>query len=444
MQLAIRQPIPCGRASRQTGAATLIVVMLLFFVMSLVAAYASRNLIFEQRTSANQYLSTQSFEAAESGIEWALTMLNSGRIDENCLPTADAGQNTFRQRYLVIDSGTGEITRRLHASGVAATNLWAACSLVNDVWRCRCPTGDLNAADLPAGRAAFAVRFFSPNPVPKEGVVRIEVNGCSSYDLLCLRAMDLSLTNNFCRSTACSILALYSGARIKPAAAVTARGSLDGASLSIYNTDVDAGGITAHLGGANNVPLAALTLVSMPGTPPASSLRPNDGSLGGLAVDSDDCVLCTFSSTFGLRPQTYRQQQARLELDCAAGCNVATVNAALDTARSRIVWLRGVAGGLTIDNPGDVIGTAANPVVLVVEGSLNMQAAAGATGGVHGLVYAGSAIVDGGEIRGALVSASTVQGNGVGKVVYDGSALNVLRLTSGTFVRVPGSWRDFP
>jgi hypothetical protein len=33
--------------------------MLLFFIISMVAAYTSRNLIFEQRTSANQYRSTQ-------------------------------------------------------------------------------------------------------------------------------------------------------------------------------------------------------------------------------------------------------------------------------------------------------------------------------------------------------------------------------------------------
>ncbi|MBK7062382.1 MAG: hypothetical protein IPH51_18705 [Rubrivivax sp.] len=34
-------------------------MMVLFFIMSLVAAYTSRNLIFEQRTSANQLRSTQ-------------------------------------------------------------------------------------------------------------------------------------------------------------------------------------------------------------------------------------------------------------------------------------------------------------------------------------------------------------------------------------------------
>ena len=71
-----------SHATPQRGAAALVVVMMLFFIMSLVAAYASRNLIFEQRTSANNYRSTQAFEAAEAGLEWAIAMLNGGRIDD--------------------------------------------------------------------------------------------------------------------------------------------------------------------------------------------------------------------------------------------------------------------------------------------------------------------------------------------------------------------------
>ena len=50
--------------SAQRGAAALVVVMVLFFIISLVAAYASRNMIFEQKTSANQYRSTAAMEAA--------------------------------------------------------------------------------------------------------------------------------------------------------------------------------------------------------------------------------------------------------------------------------------------------------------------------------------------------------------------------------------------
>jgi hypothetical protein len=62
-----RSPSPGTRAVGQRGAASLVVVMLLFLALSLTAAYTSRNLIFE-RNPANQSRSTAAFEAAEAGI----------------------------------------------------------------------------------------------------------------------------------------------------------------------------------------------------------------------------------------------------------------------------------------------------------------------------------------------------------------------------------------
>ena len=43
----------------QRGAATLVVVVLLYLAMALIVVFTNRSLIFEQRTSANQYRSTQ-------------------------------------------------------------------------------------------------------------------------------------------------------------------------------------------------------------------------------------------------------------------------------------------------------------------------------------------------------------------------------------------------
>ena len=83
--------------------------MMLFFVISLVAAYASRNLIFEQKTSANQYRATQAFEAAEAGLEWAAAMLNGGRVDATCAASVDVAEqhlpcplpgHRYRHRHL--------------------------------------------------------------------------------------------------------------------------------------------------------------------------------------------------------------------------------------------------------------------------------------------------------------------------------------------------------
>lgn len=436
------KPVALHSSARmQRGAATLIVVMLIFFVMSLVAAYASRNLIFEQRTSVNQYRATQVHEAAEAGIEWALSMLHSGRIDGNCQPTADTSQSTFRNRYLLTNSSTGVLSRQIHSNGNSASNLWAACSFDNGAWTCRCPTGDLTATDLPTGRAAFAIRFVNQLNAP--GMVRIEANGCSSYDLACLRFVEPTLTATFCRSTACAMLAVFSGLKSTPSAAVTSVQGVSGSALSVYNQNVEAGGVTIHAGSGNS--LLAAQLFGLPGTPSGQTARLNDPTLAAfaVAVDSDDCTQCLFAATFGLRPSTYRRQLGTLTVDCTIACDAGDVNDALATARSRVVWLRG-AGGLTLGNSGDFIGSNSNPVVLISEGPVVLSSGAGSATRISGLVYASSAEVSGGEIRGALISATTVVGNGSGKVVFDSAVLNNLRLTTGSMARVPGSWRDFP
>ena len=76
--------------SRQGGVAALGLTLLLLFALLLGVAYVNRNLVFEQRASANQYRSTQAFEAAEAGLEWTLARLNDVRpIGADCLPTAD-------------------------------------------------------------------------------------------------------------------------------------------------------------------------------------------------------------------------------------------------------------------------------------------------------------------------------------------------------------------
>src|SRR5204863_4630048 len=82
---------------RQRGAAALITTLMLFFVMTLVAAFANRNHIFEQRASANQVRATQALEAADAGAEWAIAMLNSTQpIDDRCIATNADGARSLR------------------------------------------------------------------------------------------------------------------------------------------------------------------------------------------------------------------------------------------------------------------------------------------------------------------------------------------------------------
>ena len=61
----------------QRGAGTLAVTLMLLLVISIVAFYLNRGVLFEQRASGNQTRATLAQEIAEAGIEWATGMLNS-------------------------------------------------------------------------------------------------------------------------------------------------------------------------------------------------------------------------------------------------------------------------------------------------------------------------------------------------------------------------------
>ena len=107
----------------QRGAGAIVAVVLLYVAMAIIVIFANRNLIFEQKTSANQYRSTLALEAAEAGIEWASTMLNkSGLINNTCIDLTSGSGFSFRDKYLdyVQTSGTWTV---LGASGRAV----AAC-----------------------------------------------------------------------------------------------------------------------------------------------------------------------------------------------------------------------------------------------------------------------------------------------------------------------------
>ena len=97
----IQQAIPLSRRANASarGVATLTMVMILFFVMAMVAAYANRNLIYEQRTSINFYREAASMSAAEAGVDWAMAMPSGGReCSGRRLPLALPA--SARRRYL--------------------------------------------------------------------------------------------------------------------------------------------------------------------------------------------------------------------------------------------------------------------------------------------------------------------------------------------------------
>lgn len=435
--------VPLVRAGvRQRGAATLVVVMVLFFVMSLVAAYTSRNVIFEQRTSANQYTSTVSLEAADAGLQWALGLLNGSRIDDNCAPSANVANTSFRQRYLQIDPTSGALTV---PAAVRDGPMWPTCwhDRATNQWVCHCPTGAGGAiSSTPADSFApsFRVRFIQLSDVygspanDRPGVVAVEVNGCTGWDAACLNFKPYS-SQDLCRGTVCAKLALSSGLKSPPMAAITARQgiSVGGAPLTATNTDPGTTGYTVVGGGP--VTTAGMTLQGPPGMPAGLTWIQNDLGLSNALFTPERM----FAALFGFWPSTYVEQPGAVKINCAAPCDSNTVRTAIDLNPGRVFVLQ---GDVALDG-GASIGTATDPVVLLVTGSFSFAAPTD----VYGVVYSRAAswtTAGTGRIFGAAVGENAIGGNGPFAVAYSSDILNRLRWGTGSFVMVPGSWKDFP
>ena len=424
----------------QRGLAALIVVMLLFFIISMVAAYASRNLIFEQKTSANQYRAVQAFEAAEAGIEWATAMLNGGRIDAACLPSDNVANDTFRKRYLILDlddplvaaaAAVGRYRAATWVNAGATEPLRPSCVRSAAGWVCSCPTAAapvLADPGLDGNFPAFRVRFLE---VGQPGLVRVISTGCTRLDDACLNGGQGSAGE--AASTVSVVLALSSALASPPSAALTVRGALDvgAAAIRLVNTDPNTNGLTAAAGGVITMPAAVLS--SAPGSPAELSWLSEDPTLASLDAAH------MFTDVFRLSAATYRlQPAARRITDCAAACKDKLADA-VQSFPGQVLW---VDGDLTIE-ADVVLGSAAEPVLIVASGNVVFAAA---DIRIFGLIYsqaadwnnAGSALV-----QGAAIAEGNFVGNGTPAFQYDADILKRLRLSSGSMVLVPGSWRDF-
>lgn len=430
-----------ARPYSQRGLASLTVVMLLFFVVALAAAYSSRSMIFEQRTTTNQLRSTLAFEAAQGGLEWAIALLNAGRIDASCGATADNSQDTFRQRYLAINGSTGVVTALTIGGG---GTLMPSCVIEDGVQRCSCPANgapSLATVSTTSTAPAFRVRFV--NVASKPWTTQIEVNGCTRLDDTCLNFPAAAVEQEG-RATITALVTLRSSMSTIPGAAVTSRGDVGG-ELIAYNTDASVNGITAQSGG--DITIDESRLRSLAGTPGLQSRYRNDTSFASAALPGSPKPIGErfFASFFGMWPDTYREQPAVVVLSCGGACNDGHLRTAIANNPGRLIW---VPGNLSIDGASD-IGATVDPVMIVLTGS-ELRFNAPAT--INGIVYVNRnssntppdfELHGTGQIRGALISEHTLDAEDDSTIVYDKTIANILRISRGSFVMVPGSWKDF-
>jgi hypothetical protein len=433
------------------GVAALTVVMVLFFVMAMVAAYTNRNLLFEQRISANGYRATRALEAADAGVEWTLAMLNGGRIDANCRRPAsnDPGINTlsdFRSRYLVSSTSDnfGEGAFDVPWGLTPGNRVYPACIVVDGNLSCVCPAMGEAAADIGAPEngigSAFRITFrlFNDNTA-RGGAIQFTTRGCSnpgSGAASCYAQNDnLPIVDS---STALiASVGLVRALPVAPKAVLTAGTTIaSSAPLLVSNADF-ASGLTVHAGEADAVGRIAT------GSRFESAAGSGDGGRLFNSLElrnlSNNGAEAWFRAQFVLDRDSYQQQPAVVRLDCSAGCNGAAIAGALLLNPRNPIWAE---GDVNLDAAG-ALGSAADPMMLIVNGNLTISADVQATGFVHANQITWSGTTAAAWWEGALVSHTFFNATSTATLRYNKAALDVIRLRYGSFVRVPGGWNLF-
>lgn len=438
------------RREGQLGAATLAVVMVLFFIMAMVAAYTNRNLVFEQRTSANSYRAARSLAAADAAADWAIAMLNGGTIGTTCTAIGPT-TNDFRTRYLTVDVD-GKFRPvtwpTIWPSGPATVQAQPSCSgMPGGGWACSCPTAtppaSLSVANI--DQPVFTVGFIDDSPA---GVVGLKIRGCDS-----VRSGTVT-PSNVNASGSCHVndlfttdpdgkaylavdsmamvrmsLGLVGALPVAPAAAMTVAGTIDQTAgiLSAVNPD-SLTGLALHAGDAILSP--ATVKVAGPAGSTSGATSASDADLSGI-MGSD-----FFRKTLGMPAADYRQQPAAVTVSCSP-CDAAPVLAELAKGPTRVIF---VNGDLTLDTTVP-IGSDATPAIVVVTGSVTVSQPIQ----FKGVIYAGgdltwSAAAANGLVRGAVIVGGNYIGNGNAAFAYDRNIVQRIHKGYGSFVRVPGSW----
>lgn len=449
------------RRPASLGVATLTMVMILFFIMAMVAAYANRNLIYEQRTATNFYREAASMSAAEAGIDWAMTMLSGGRIDTDCKASTSAADGDFRSRYLQLQSdGTYKpVLWSYVVPGVGSTVprlTPLACVQGAAGWQCSCPSSDL--ASLPFIDGTAPVLRVEVDSGGRPGVLIVRARGCSNLGNnagiqanpnqldACHRASIKYANKQPFVDSVIDLqvsLGLARALPVPPVAALTAGENVTmngGSALNVSNADPNTG-IAVHVGTAIN---ASNKNLGGPAGSSAAATLEGDTELQTLAQLLPSNVMKgkkpLFSSIFGIDPDTFKRQPGARIIDCSAGCTSADIANSLANEPSRIIW---IDGDINLDQAG-TMGTATQPVMLVAAGKVTLSAAITINGFVFGNMLTWEPGSVGSLINGAAMAYHDVTGNAPVVIAYNADILRTVSNSFGSFVRVPGSWQLTP
>lgn len=423
------------------GLAALTVVMALFFVMALAAAYTNRSIVFEQRMSAASLRAERAIAVADAAVDWTLNMLNGGRIDAGCKPSINVANNAFRSRYLAIIPNSGGYS----VNGYPDPQGFPGCQVNGTVLNCVCPavgTGDVPIVGGTETDAAFRVSFLLPvtgavaQSAPP-GTIVIQVRGCSNPGSgagTCYGTSDVP--NVDAKADVRANIGMVRALPAPPQAPVTSGGDISAAAVVVNAANRDnPTGLVLHAGGA--VTTGGGTTLSGPaGSTGVNTKLENDSVLADMKAKGT-----FFDSLFGMPRAMFKALPGVVAIDCGAvACDLASLE-----ARN---WLTQFAGKVVyVDGDLDIgagapanIGSDAFPVMLVVAGNLTVSTSSHFVGFLYGKSITWSAAANAGSVRGAMIAAEQLQVDGNLTAAYDAAVLKAIQVGYGAYVRVPGGW----
>lgn len=429
--MAMKTPFRDSSSRHQTGVATLFMTLVLLLIAGLVLLYTSRGAVMEQRLSANEIRTKQAFAAANAGIEHAFSYMAANGIDHDGNGVAD----TLASVTLTNSSGSSATTATYYTAKycdpaaaqptcpASHSTALAACTAPadpKDVIVVSCGWSDDDTAVHKVTQRVGGTPGLAgdiPNPLISRGTANLLVGGAS-------------ILNFF------SDLTVWSGGS-------TIGQSMTGKSFvrdtvgypDVYDANGDE---TADFRNTGQSPAC--------NNPPTGYTCSTQGNTMGHDVIMSDTRLSTgstdqfFQMFFGSTPTDYRDHTAGWVVDTnntITGEDSTSINSVYNVnsqTQHQNIWLE---GNVTINGE---IGTEANPVILVVDGTLNL----GANAVINGVVYARDAVNSTGTptIYGALITGSDANTVGNLKVIYDpfkGKGLP----ESGKPTKLQGSWKDW-
>lgn len=441
----IAQPVP-RRAQR--GVAALIISLVLLFGMTIVVFFLNRGLLFEQKSSANQFRATSAFELAEAGVEWATGMLNDQRyITSTC--TVDTSTTTpktsFRERYLTpsLTADTPPLIQFTVPAGAIA-----GCRFTGGQFQCSCPKPGTETLALAASTDPSFTLQFAAVPGDTEAIA-ITATGCINQSADCLSTTPDAQRGD-ATATVRTVLKLKPTLRAAPSAALSAGGAVSiCGSFNMTNKDMNSNGNLVNAGG--HIEIGNLietgetglggcgggggqTLSTIPGTPIENVLVSGDSSLDSLSSNPDGM----FSAYFGTTLAQY-QAQATLVTGGSASERASNLIALYNQGYTDF-W---IDGDIHFSGSG-TLGSANRSVKIVSSSDIKVNG----TMNIYGLIYSSNsewnALGTGASnIHGAVVTLDNYKNNGNGTITYDPAVLFGGGRLSGPMLRVPGSWRDF-